>query len=138
MALASSVPATQAVNAASASSRVAVGSRFSPGQRIDGLAAGPFVSFDGQWLPPGDQGSRTGQGGFVPYSPPSPPPPVTPLVFRTAAAFAAQDFLEALGAGGEPPLFLTDLQRGVHIYELNMRVIAGTRNNQGTVVNRFS
>ena len=37
-----------------------------------------------------------------------------------------------------PPLFITDLLRGVGVYEFNMRIFAGNFQPQGSIVNRYS
>ncbi len=120
-----------------AARRVVMGSGASGAHSAEGVWATQPTSFDGAW--PADFGDGSGQQqGSDQYPPRHEPgqPQFTPLVGRLAASYPATS-----GSGeGTPstPLFLTDLLRGVGIYEFNMKLFAGTLTNQGSVINRIS
>src|SRR6185312_15790046 len=51
---------------------------------------------------------------------------LTPLIFRAALGFAAVAPLQSGWRDNSGPTYLTDLQRGVSIYEYNMKTMAST------------
>jgi hypothetical protein len=99
---------------------------------------GGSVGVSGGWRPRHEDGAGPGFGYFPWY--PSPQqdgdsPLFTPFMALSASAFPASETYSEVRANA--PLFLTDLMRAVGIYEFNMRVIAGTLANQGSVINRY-
>ena len=54
---------------------------------------------------------------------------------RMAAAFPAFDNVNDVR--GAAPVFISDLIRGIGIYDFNMKAIAGTLTPQGAVLNRY-
>lgn len=61
--------------------------------------------------------------------------PFTPFMARMAMAFPA--FENVNDVRGAAPVFITDLIRGIGIYDFNMKAIAGTLTPQGAVLNRY-
>ena len=116
--------------------RVATGGRASTLDRIDGASGSSSVGLYGHWRPNFDDGA--GQGGgfyFYPQQRDQEQALFTPLVGLCAGAFAASEPIQDNRASS--PIFLTDLLRGVGIYEFNMKVFAGGFKSQGSVVNRY-
>ncbi len=142
MAVAPNVAPALGVSATGPAGRVGSGSAFTSVDRVEGSSGTPFTSFSGQtigsqWSPANDQTSgqsnsnQSGtQSGAVRLQ-------TTPLVWRAAAAFAANDSNQWQSAS-QAPAFLTDLQRAVGIYESNMRITSGSLTSVGSVINRFS
>lgn len=126
----------QPIGATAAPGRVAMGSRFASADRVDGLAGGPFLGINGQWGAAKEGYSGDGGGDRSP-SRQGRQSLSTPLVFSAAAAYPAKEATIGEGRSG-PSLFLTDLQRGIGIYEYNMKVTAGSLRTQGTVINHYS
>jgi hypothetical protein len=60
----------------------------------------------------------------------------TPLVGRAASAYPASE--SNPDNRSAPPLFITDLLRGVGVYEFNMRIFSGNFQPQGSIINRYS
>ncbi len=137
MAATSKVSATSATGIASAPGRVAMGSRFTSVDRIEGLFGSQAPGVRGGWRPGYDDWH--GQGGFdhYPQRDEGEHPLFTPLVGRLAGAYPASESA-AIGISSAPPLFLTDLLHGIGVYEFNMKVFAGTLTSQGQVINRYS
>jgi len=134
----SKVTATPSAGVTSATSRVTNGSRFANSDRVDGAIGMGSVGINDSWRKAYDDGEM-GQGGSNQYPPRSngSRSPFTPLVGRSAAAFSAN---ESNPDGNRPttPAFLAEMQRGVGIYEFNMKVTSGSLRSQGSVVNRYS
>ena len=138
MASAPKVGAVAAAGATTATSWVGAGtSRYTSADRIDGVSGSASIGVRGGWRPSYED--RPGQGFyfFGQYPPQHEPeqPLFTPLVARFASAFPASETYSEIRAS--TPVFIADLVRGVGIYELNMKVIAGTLNTQGSVINRY-
>jgi hypothetical protein len=130
------VGATASLGVTSAANRAAASSRFSSADRVEGLNGGNAVGTYSQWRP-GDNDSNA-QGGFNPYSSRGGQPldTYTPFTLQTAALYRADGSSQDIRAS--TPVFLSDLMRGIGIYEFNMRIFAGTQNVQGSVINRYS
>lgn len=125
-----------ATGANSAAGRVATGSRASAFDRVDAVPGGLAVGFSGHWRPSYDDAPRSFYATAQDADDDEEAPQFTPLVARLAAAFPAS--LSMIDGQFSPILFLTDLVRGVGIYEINMRLFAGTFAIQGSVINRYS
>ena len=127
----SRVSATSATSAISVPTRVFAGAGV---ERIQGIAGAQQLSSSGQWRSRYDDGfsrEQYDQQGQE-YS----QQPFTPLVGNRAAAFPANE--DYAGGTSPLPLFSSDLQRAVGIYEFNMTLFAGRYVSQGSVINRFS
>jgi hypothetical protein len=61
--------------------------------------------------------------------------PFTPLMSLFAAAFPAIAPVNDVRTAA--PVFISDLIRGIGIYDFNLRAIAGTLSPQGAVLNRY-
>jgi hypothetical protein len=139
MALEPSIASVQASAAPAASGRVGagMGGRL-PGDSIEGMSGGTFVNLADQWRT-GNDPSMLGQqqnanqwlkGGGTPIV-------ITPRMSMAAASYpAGASFQEETGIAS--PLMPADLQRGVGVYETNMRITSNTTTRQGSVINAFS
>lgn len=89
------------------------------------------------WRPAYDD--RHGQGYFFfgqyPRKEESEKQPFTPLMALFAAAFPAMTPVNDVRSAD--PVFISDLIRGVGIYDFNLRAIGGTLHPQGAVLNRY-
>ena len=89
------------------------------------------------WAPTYDD--RHGQGYFFfgqyPRKEETEKQPFTPVMALFAAAFPAMTPVNDVR--GAEPVFISDLMRGVGIYDFNLKAIAGTLKQQGAVLNRF-
>ncbi len=89
------------------------------------------------WRPTYDD--RHGQGYFFfgqyPRKEEPEKQPFTPLMALFAASFPA--IAPVSDVRGAAPLFISDLIRGIGIYDFNLRAIAGTLTPQGAVLNRY-
>lgn len=112
------------------------GGRFGSG---DGVGEGFTTAFGVQpgWRPTYDD--RHGQGYFFfgqyPRKEEPEQHPFTPFVARLAAVFPAIPPVSEVRGG--VPVFLADLMRGIGIYDINLKAIAGTLRTQGAVLNRY-
>lgn len=101
----------------------------------DGFA----TSFDVQpgWRPTYDD--RHGQGYFFfgqyPRKEEKEKQPFTPIMALFAASFPA--IAPVNDVRGAAPVFISDLIRGIGIYDFNLRAIGGTLRPQGAVLNRY-
>ena len=134
---------TPRVEASGAStSSPSVGGRAGGGARNgfnDGVPEGFTTPFGVQpgWRPTYDD--RHGQGYFFfgqyPRKEEAEQNPFTPFVARLAAAFPAIPQVSEVRGG--VPVFLADLMRGIGIYDINLKAIAGTLHTHGAVLNRY-
>ncbi len=89
------------------------------------------------WRPNYDD--RHGQGYFFfgqyPRKEEAEQHPFTPFVARLAAVFPAMQPVSEVRGG--VPVFLADLMRGIGIYDINLKAIAGTLHTGGAVLNRY-
>ena len=96
----------------------------------------PFAVQPG-WRPTYDD--RHGQGYFFfgqyPRREEPEKYPFTPVMALFAASFPAIENINDVR--GAAPLFISDLIRGVGIYEFNLKAIAGTLVTHGAVLNRY-
>jgi|GEM_PF-1878007 len=139
----SRVSASSAVSASTANGRLAAGSRATVVDRVEELNPTSFLGIADPW--------RRASGGsaaddFRQFSQQNqqwqqqqdaPQTSFTHLVKLNAAAYPAS---EANQEGKVPssPTFITELSRGIGVYEVNMQICAGLFNNQGSVINRYS
>ena len=111
-------------------------SRSSAGQAAGAQGAGSFGVHAG-WRP--QQDDRHGQGYFFfgKYPEKDDPKPAlfTPIMALFASAFAATEPVMDKSSG--PQVFISDLMRGLGVYDFNMKAIAGTLRPQGAVINRY-
>ena len=114
------------------------GARHGTADQVEPIFGTGTAGVSGGWRPRYDDGaSGGGLDFFGQYRPPQDDHHAlfTPLVALNAAAFPASETFSDLRTGAS--LFMTDLMRGIGVYEFNMQVIAGTLPNQGSVINRF-
>ncbi len=120
-------------------SRLGLGNRAGASDQIEGLYGSAMVGMSGQWRPNFSDGGGGQQWFYRPNQQAQQDQermPFTPLVGRFASAFPA---CEAVQEGmGSSPLFLTDLMRGLAVYELNLKLFAPDPSPQGGLINRFS
>jgi hypothetical protein len=137
MAIEPSIAAVQSSAAPAAPGRVGIGGRHA-GDAIEGMANSPFVNLADQWRT-GNDPSMSGQqqnanqwlrGGGTPII-------ITPRMSLAAASYPAGATFQEEG-GFAPPLLPADLQRGVGVYEMNMRITSSSFTRQGSVINAFS
>jgi hypothetical protein len=89
------------------------------------------------WRPTYDD--RHGQGYFFfgqyPRKEEAEKQPFTPVMAMFAASFPALTPVNDVRSA--EPVFISDLVRGVGIYDFNLKAIAGTLKPQGAVLNRY-
>ena len=104
---------------------------------VDGGYSAVHQSVEPGWRPHYDD--RHGQGYFFfgqyPRKEEPEHQPFTPLVARFAAAFPAIEPVSDLRGSGQLPLAF--VMHGIHVYDVNLKAIAGTLSTLGSVVNRY-
>ena len=113
------------------------GSRHGSGGESVGEGFASAFGVQPGWRPTYDD--RHGQGYFFfgqyPRKEEPEQYPFTPFVARLAAVFPAMQPVS--DARGSVPVFLADLMRGIGIYDINLKAIAGTLHTHGAVLNRY-
>src|SRR5579859_1754438 len=113
------------------------GGHHHPAESYDGEGFTSAFGVQPGWRPTYDD--RHGQGYFFfgqyPRKEEAEKEPFTPVMALFAAAFPAMTPVNDVRSA--EPVFISDLIRGVGIYDFNLRAIAGTLHPQGAVLNRF-
>lgn len=113
------------------------GGRHHPAESYDGEGFTSAFGVQPGWRPTYDD--RHGQGYFFfgqyPRKEETEKNPFTPLMALFAASFPA--IAPVSEVRGAAPVFISDLIRGIGIYDFNIRAITGTLNPQGAVLNRY-
>ena len=106
-------------------------------EQYDGESFATSFGVQPGWRPTYDD--RHGQGYFFfgqyPRKEEPEKHPFTPLMALFAASFSGM--VPVNDVRGAPPVFLSDLMRGVGIYDFNLKAIAGGLYPQGAVLNRY-
>ena len=115
------------------------GGGLSTSQEIDGIFGSSFSGFADVWSHQFSGEEQDDSSQAKKRQQPAEPELslFTPLVARMAAAFLVNDALSK-NQSILIPVFIADIRRGIRVYELNLKVLAGVFHMEGDAVNRFS